>query len=40
MNSQKVHYWIEAMLEEMDSLKENIFRLTALSEGKNVMSGR
>ena len=40
-NSTKAHHWIEAMQEEMDTLKENnVFKLTTLIEGKNAMSSR
>ena len=40
INFPEVYLWIEEMQDEMDSLKENVFRLTTLPEDKNAMSGR
>ena len=41
LNSSKAHYWIKALNEEMESLKENdVFELTPLPEGKKTVASK
>ena len=40
IDSSDAHSWVEAMHEELESLKENVFELTNLSEGKKTVGSK